>query len=110
MRSINSFATSQKALKNSPKKDRYALGVKIQNVALDFLALLIRANYERNAQRHAMLHEASIQLDLLKVLLRVAKDTRSLAETRYLNLQIQLQEVGKMLGGWIKSTNTKNPA
>ena len=93
-----------------PKKDRYALGTRLQNIALDFFVLIIRANYEQGLKRHALLREASIQLDLLKILLRISKDTRALAENHYLHLQLKLQEVGKMLGGWIKSTNTKNPA
>ena len=46
----------------------------------------------------------SVKVDLLKVLLRLAKDTQSISEGRYLNLQEMLQEIGKMLGGWIRAT------
>jgi len=50
------------------------------------------------------LQQISIKLDLLKVLLKSAKDTQALKESRYLELQESLQEIGRMLGGWLKST------
>lgn len=46
----------------------------------------------------------SVKVDLLKVLLRLAKDTKALSSGSYLTLQDMLQEIGKMLGGWIKAT------
>lgn len=49
----------------------------------------------------------SIRLDLLKVLLRLAKDTQSISTNKYMELQTILQEIGKMLGGWIRATRTK---
>jgi len=51
-----------------------------------------------------ILQRISIKLDLLKILLRLAKDSQSMNEKNYLDLQTILQEIGKMLGGWIKST------
>jgi len=41
-------------------------------------------------------------LDLLKILIRAAKDVQALPENKYLSLQTQIQEIGRMLGGWIK--------
>jgi len=46
----------------------------------------------------------SIKLDVLKVLLRLAKDTRAISNNDYLTLQTSLQEIGKMIGGWIRYT------
>ena len=39
---------------------------------------------------------------LLKVLIRLAHDTRTIDQPQYLELQAILQEIGKMVGGWIK--------
>jgi len=50
------------------------------------------------------LERASVKVDLLKLLLRLAKDTQSLKITAYLDLESDLQEIGKMLGGWLKHT------
>jgi len=50
------------------------------------------------------LQQISVKVDLLKVLLRFSKDTQSITDKKYLELQALLQEIGKMLGGWIRST------
>lgn len=50
-----------------------------------------------------MLSKISTKLDLLKVLLRLSKDTKCINEKNYLALQTIIQEIGRMLGGWIKA-------
>ena len=100
-------------LDHVPKKSRYTLGAKIDTTSLDVFSLILRANQARGEQRLALLHETSVALDLLKILIRLAKDTKSLSETHYILLQEPLQKTGKMLGGWIKNpeaSRTKNPA
>lgn len=54
--------------------------------------------------RLAVLQQISAKLDLVKVLLRLAKDAQALDNKKYLDLQTMLYEIGKMLGGWIRST------
>ena len=93
-----------------PKKDRYALGVKIENASLDFLMLVMRANYGSGALRENLLGEASITLDMLKVLVRIAKDKKSIQPNQYFILEERLQDVGRQLGGWIRFLSTKKPA
>ena len=55
-------------------------------------------------QKLLHLEKAIISLDLLKILLRLAKDIQCLNNKRYIQLQESLQEIGRMLGGWIRST------
>lgn len=93
-----------------PKKDRYTLGTRLENVALDFFTLIIRANHEYGPERLKLLAETSITLDLLKILVRLAKDKRALHIKQYLLFEERLQEIGRMLGGWMKSLDkTKAP-
>lgn len=56
-----------------------------------------------------ILQQISIKLDLLKILLRLSKDNQSITEKKYLELQVFLQEVGRMLGGWLRSTKQNAP-
>lgn len=93
-----------------PKKDRYTIGVKIENASFDFLALIMRANYGSGLMRINFLNEASITLDMLKIFVRLAKDKKSLQPNQYIILEERLYEIGRMLGGWIKTSNTKGPA
>ncbi len=43
---------------------------------------------------------ASRKTDTLKVLLMVLWETKSLQDKKYVALSVQLDEIGKMLGGW----------
>lgn len=86
-----------------PKKDRYTLGEKTQRATLDLIELLIDSGYREKFQKLAILNQAAIKLDLLKLLVRLGRDINALASTKYTFLEAKLQEIGRMLGGWIKS-------
>lgn len=86
-----------------PKKDKYTIGEKAQKTALDLVEFLIAAGYCDKFQKSKQLELAAIKLDLLKILLRLANELKAIPATRCLLLQERLQEIGRMLGGWIKS-------
>ena len=92
-----------------PKKDRFVLGARIENTAIELLTLIMRANYGQAGVRAHFLDESSITLDMLKIFVRLAKDKKALHPNQYLLLEERLQEIGRMLGGWIKSSHTKRP-
>jgi hypothetical protein len=85
-----------------PKTKRYTLGQKLDNISLDIIELLF--SIPTSANKISILQIMSVKIDLLKVLLRLSKDTQTLNNKEYLELQTILAEIGKMLGGWIKST------
>lgn len=55
----------------------------------------------------AFLQRADIRLKILQTLIRVAYDVKALDQRSYISLQKNIIEIGKMLGGWIKSTYVK---
>ena len=85
-----------------PKAKRYTLWQKCENTTLLMLEILIETGDKRGVEREKLLHQISYKLDLLKVLIRLAKETRTITMEQYVELQALLQEIGKMLGGWIK--------
>ena len=44
----------------------------------------------------------SMNVDLLKIILRLGFDLRILDQKKCISRQGELQEIGKMLGGWMK--------
>src|SRR5574338_1403986 len=86
-----------------PKSERYTLWQKCENTALDLIEAVIETSHQKGQQRLNLLYIISNKLDLLKVLIRLAKETRTIDNTQYLAIQAILQEIGKMVGGWIKS-------
>ncbi len=87
------------------------MGNTILPLAHQILGLLVRTNAARGYKRLALMQETSAQLDLLKIFVRLAKDTHAMTDKNYIQLQGHLNETGKMLGGWIKAqaTGTKRP-
>ena len=90
-----------------PKTKKYTLGQKLDNLTLEIFELLLSIPTSNN--KISTLQQISIKLDLLKILLRLAKDSLALKDKHYLELQGYLQEIGKMLGGWIRSTKQNLP-
>ena len=54
------------------------------------------------------LTDMDIELTMLKRMIRTAKDMRYLDTKKYKIWSEKLIEIGKMLGGWVKSVKMKN--
>ena len=90
-----------------PKTKRYTLGQKLDNLSLEIFELLF--SIPSSKDKLSIMQQISIKLDLLKILLRLSKDSLALKDKNYIELQVYLQEIGKMLGGWIRSTKQNLP-
>lgn len=90
-------------LKLFPQKDRYTLGQKIDNLSLTIFEMVITAGAISKEKKLPYLEKSIATLNLLKILIRLAKDIQALDNKKYLELEENLQEIGKMLGGWKKS-------
>jgi len=86
-----------------PKMERYTLWQRAENRALDVLEGLICVGYIPQEKRVEQLIQVSTDVDMLRVLLRLALDVKSLSQKKYVELQAMLDEIGRMLGGWMKS-------
>lgn len=85
-----------------PKMQRYTLWQRCENASLALLEQVISTSHFEGEKRAQALHEISNNVDLLKVLIRLAKETRTITPKQYLEVQTLLQEIGKMIGGWLK--------
>jgi hypothetical protein len=85
-----------------PKAKRYTLWLKTENTALNVLEGIIATSQQSGEKRLEILHQISIQLDVLKVFIRLALEIKCLDSKHYLEIQKVLQEIGQMLGGWMK--------
>jgi len=71
---------------------------------LDSLVLIVKAYHSKiTEQKSSALQEANLKLETLKILFRLAKDVQALEPIWYQRFEKQLQETGKMLGGWMAS-------
>ncbi|OHA52036.1 MAG: hypothetical protein A3A97_00610 [Candidatus Terrybacteria bacterium RIFCSPLOWO2_01_FULL_40_23] len=64
--------------------------------------MLFIASYLSREEKLPYLHKASAKLDLLKFFLQISWELKVIDNKKYITLSEQLNEVGKMLGGWSK--------
>lgn len=93
-------------LSSFPKKDRYTLGQKCEAVLLELLESIVVASNLSKQQKLPVLQNASTKVDLLRVFFKLGKDLKVIENNKYVVLDRDLSEIGKMLGGWIKTTNS----
>jgi len=90
-------------LKTFPKKDQYMLGKRCEEYILFFLESILIAVGLDKVRKLRVLEEANGKFDVLKVLFRLARELKMLDNKKYLSLEEKVQEIGRMLGGWMKS-------
>ena len=99
-------------LKNFPKTSRYTLGNNIDQHFLNMLAYVYQATYQNPTEKINTIVRAIGQLDMAKFLLSVAWEGKIMANNQYIKISADLDEIGRMLGGWKKgiekTLETKN--
>lgn len=88
-----------------PRKDRYTLGQKCEAVLLEILEAIILASSVAKQEKMPILKKASSKVDVLRVLFKICRDLKILDNKKHSNVDNILQEIGRMLGGWIKTTS-----
>jgi len=88
-----------------PKKDKYTLGAKCEMYIITTLELLLKASCAYREEKLELIKKANTKFDTLKLFIRLLKDLNIIDSKKYLELQKQIQEIGKMLGGWQRSLN-----
>jgi four helix bundle protein len=96
------------ALKQFPKHEKHVLGAEIRLSMLQLQRLVITAF--KRYHKKTTLTDLDIELAILKRQVRLAKDLRYLDLKKYQHWIEKLVEIGRMIGGWIKSVKPKQQA
>ena len=96
-----------------PKLHRYSLGQRIDDIFIDVIEAISSASFLRPEEKTPYVRLAIRKVDTLKILLMVLWETKSLENKRYITLSVEIDEVGRMLGGWngqlIKQNSPRPP-
>ncbi len=84
-----------------PKKARFTLTTRIDNLALDVSMTLTEAQYTKTPGSHV--RQANLLLTKLRILLRIAHKLAFLPHSQYEHASRKIDEVGRMLGAWGKA-------
>ncbi len=87
---------------NFPRKHRFGLAERIQQLALDFQDSLVAAGKSGGVARRDCLCRADVELEQLRVWVRLARDLQCLSVRQYEHAARLIGEVGRLLGAWLK--------
>lgn len=85
---------------------RYSLGVSVEKCVLDCFEQLILAKNAPKPLKFGYLMKANSLLEITKLKLRLFLDLNLVNEANIFKIQSDLKEIGRMLGGWLKSVKS----
>jgi hypothetical protein len=86
---------------------RYTLWQKCENLLIDIIEEILMASQQSKAEKMPTLEKASVKLNFLRICIRLMKDLKAIDTKKYIIIEANLDEIGRMLGGWIKSTKER---
>ena len=108
VRTKQSYALWHNHLVNLKRIDQQTLGVKLDKIFTSLLELIFRAcfAYDKFEKLH-LVSEAIGTNDLLKFFLQIAWEHKMLSHKQYSEIILNIDEIGRMLGGWKKNIQDK---
>lgn len=88
-----------------PKPQRFTVTQRMMDAALDCQDAVFLAQSRRGARRLTVLLDADAALNRLRLYLRLAHHWQWLSDGQYAHVSVQVAEIGRLLGGWIKQTS-----
>jgi hypothetical protein len=84
-----------------PKSQRFILGQRLSNHVMDVLETLVKASYARE-NKNDLLRQANEGIEMTRWIVRMAHDRKLLAPKQFEFSAVQLNECGRMVGGWLR--------
>lgn len=88
------------------KRMRYSLGMELERNVLQLLENLIFAKNAVKTMKAPYLMKASALLEIVMLKFRLFLELKLVNETNIFEMQENLKEIGRMLGGWLKSVKS----
>ena len=93
------------ALAQYPKSEKFSLVTDIKHILDEMLELTIEA--QKKYYKKTTLQELDVTIAKLKAYLRLSMTLKFLPVKKYEVWSSMVVEIGKMLGGWLKTVNQK---
>ena len=89
-----------------PKYEKLGFVADYKRALFQFLSLIISA--QKKYYKKTTLQDADVQLELLRLFNDLSYDLKFIDEKRYLLVANMMNEIGRLLGGWIQSQKDTN--
>jgi hypothetical protein len=86
---------------------KFSLGDRLEKQGYQVLEDLIRAKFNRD--RAGILENVNLELEILRFQIRLARDLKCLTPKSYGYAAEQIEEIGRMVGGWLKQSRSMTP-
>ncbi len=86
-----------------PKSERFRLARRLEDSVFAFYELLIQTT--RSPRKPYLLLKADVELEKVRLYIRMAEARQLINPRQYHHAAERLTEIGKLLGGWLKSVS-----
>lgn len=86
-----------------PRSQRFVITQRLQGAVLNFQELIVEANAQRDTLRANKLREADAELLKTRLYLRFCERWQWITPGQYRHASGMVTELGKLLGGWLKT-------
>jgi hypothetical protein len=93
-----------------PKSERYNLGQKVDALLVEILETLHQASFSPIGAKITLLEKTIIKVDSLRFFVQLCWELKLLPTKSFTLIGQEIEEVGKMIGGWRKGLLTKTSA
>lgn len=91
------------------RSERFGIGDRIDALWLDLLDSLRKAAYAPTNQKLSSLDEVIGDIDAIRFFIQIAWELKLMAQSHFISLGKDIEEIGRMVGGWKKGILAKNP-
>ena len=92
-----------------PRSQRFVLAGRIQDAAFELNDSLLAAGLQRGPRRCEYLERADLDLARLRHYVRLAHEMEWVGMGQYEHVSRMLDEVGRLLGGWLRNERESRP-
>lgn len=85
-----------------PKSERFRMGKRLEDSAFAFYEALIEATRSTKRKRQLLI-QADVELEKLRLFVRMSQQRKLTSLSQYHFAAGALVEIGKLLGGWLKT-------
>ena len=106
-KSFELYKTFHEYRKVIPKQDRFTIFEKADTLIIELVASFLEAGYVQRVNKVGILDKSSVTLNMIRFFIRLMKEIKVIDNKKYIILQEMIDEIGRMLGGWIRSSGTR---
>lgn len=96
--------------RNIERTARFGIGTKIDNLFMDVLELLRKSVYTPVDKKIILLEEVADKIDSSRFFLQTLWEAKLITNEKYVCLETEIENLGRMIGGWKKGLISKTSA